>query len=188
APAAPVSVDLVNNELWRKFHEIGTEMIITKAGRRMFPSIKLNMKGLDPGCLYIIAIDILPVDNNRYRYVYHSSQWMAAGTTESCTPPRTYVHPDSPATGDVWMKQPITFDKLKLTNNEQNKKGHLILHSMHKYQPRIHLISIDDVIRDDVITFVFPECAFTTVTAYQNQQITRLKIDRNPFAKGKCAV
>nr|XP_026695868.1 T-box transcription factor Ci-Tbx15/18/22 isoform X1 [Ciona intestinalis] len=197
-----ISIDLVNKELWRKFHEIGTEMIITKAGRRMFPSIKLNFKGLDPTSMYILAIDILPVDNNRYRYVYHSSQWMAAGTTEASTPPRTYVHPDSPASGDVWMKQPITFDKLKLTNNEQNNKGHLILHSMHKYQPRIHLIScgkfpkydvisyvpavgrIDDVIRDDVMTFVFPECAFTTVTAYQNQQITQLKIDRNPFAKG----
>ena len=33
-------------------------------------------------------------------------------------------------------------------------------------------------------TFIFRETQFITVTAYQNQQITRLKIDRNPFAKG----
>ena len=32
-------------------------------------------------------------------------------------------------------------------------------------------------------TFIFRETQFITVTAYQNQQITRLKIDRNPFAK-----
>lgn len=32
--------------------------------------------------------------------------------------------------------------------------------------------------------FTFPETAFITVTAYQNQQITKLKIDSNPFAKG----
>ena len=33
-------------------------------------------------------------------------------------------------------------------------------------------------------TFVFPETQFTTVTAYQNQCITKLKIESNPFAKG----
>merc|ERR1711862_180991 len=36
----------------------------------------------------------------------------------------------------------------------------------------------------DAEEFVFPETAFITVTAYQNQQITKLKIDSNPFAKG----
>ena len=33
-------------------------------------------------------------------------------------------------------------------------------------------------------TFVFPETVFTAVTAYQNQLITKMKIDKNPFAKG----
>jgi T-box protein 20 len=33
-------------------------------------------------------------------------------------------------------------------------------------------------------TFVFQETVFTAVTAYQNQLITKLKIDSNPFAKG----
>ena len=74
---------------------------------------------------------------------------------------------------------------------------------MHKYQPRVHVIEIsgglpvnmtqllpwnkrvDDVIDEGRTTIAFPECAFTTVTAYQNQQITKLKIDRNPFAKGE---
>lgn len=32
APQAP-RVDLQGAELWKRFHEIGTEMIITKAGR-----------------------------------------------------------------------------------------------------------------------------------------------------------
>ena len=33
-------------------------------------------------------------------------------------------------------------------------------------------------------TFIFPETSFIAVTAYQNQLITKLKIDSNPFAKG----
>ncbi|KAJ7341708.1 hypothetical protein JRQ81_006517 [Phrynocephalus forsythii] len=196
-PGSPLQaprVDLQGAELWKRFHEIGTEMIITKAGRRMFPAMRVKISGLDPHQQYYIAMDIVPVDNKRYRYVYHSSKWMVAGNADSPVPPRVYIHPDSPASGETWMRQVISFDKLKLTNNELDDQGHIILHSMHKYQPRVHVIRKDcgDDLSpvkpipsgDGVKAFSFSETVFTTVTAYQNQQITRLKIDRNPFAKG----
>ncbi|KAM4865743.1 T-box transcription factor TBX18 isoform 2-T2 [Thomomys bottae] len=138
ASAQAPRVDLQGAELWKRFHEIGTEMIITKAGRRMFPAMRVKISGLDPHQQYYIAMDIVPVDNKRYRYVYHSSKWMVAGNADSPVPPRVYIHPDSPASGETWMRQVISFDKLKLTNNELDDQGH----------------------------------------------ITRLKIDRNPFAKG----
>uniref|UniRef100_A0A8C4RP46 T-box transcription factor 18 n=1 Tax=Erpetoichthys calabaricus TaxID=27687 RepID=A0A8C4RP46_ERPCA len=189
-----IRVDLQGADLWKRFHEIGTEMIITKAGRRMFPAMRVKMSGLDPHQQYYIAMDIIPVDNKRYRYVYHSSKWMVAGNADSPVPPRVYIHPDSPASGETWMRQVVSFDKLKLTNNELDDQGHIILHSMHKYQPRVHIIRKEcgDELSpvktvpsgDGVRAFSFPETVFTTVTAYQNQQITRLKIDRNPFAKG----
>ncbi|NXA45788.1 TBX22 factor, partial [Nothocercus julius] len=189
-----VQVELQGAELWRRFHDIGTEMIITKAGRRMFPSVRVRVKGLEPRSQYSLAIDVVPVDSKRYRYVYHSSQWMVAGSTEHAGPaPRLYVHPDSPCSGETWMRQVISFDRVKLTNNDMDDKGHIILQSMHKYRPRVHVIARDG--RPDgaplralpaagVCTFSFGETEFTTVTAYQNQQITKLKIDRNPFAKG----
>ncbi|XP_040190901.1 T-box transcription factor TBX22-like, partial [Rana temporaria] len=69
----------------------------------------------------------------------------------------------------------------------------VILQSMHKYKPRVHVIvqdasvnlsQIQSLPAEGVRTFSFKETEFTTVTAYQNQQITKLKIDRNPFAKG----
>ncbi|XP_058885941.1 T-box transcription factor TBX15 isoform X2 [Acipenser ruthenus] len=189
-----IQVELQCSDLWKRFHEIGTEMIITKAGRRMFPAMRVKILGLDPHQQYYIAMDIVPVDNKRYRYVYHSSKWMVAGNADSPVPPRVYIHPDSLASGDTWMRQVVSFDKLKLTNNELDDQGHIILHSMHKYQPRVHVIRKDfssDLsptkpvpAGEGVKTFSFPETVFTTVTAYQNQQITRLKIDRNPFAKG----
>ncbi|XP_071979425.1 T-box transcription factor TBX22 [Engystomops pustulosus] len=187
-------VELQGGDLWRRFHQIGTEMIITKAGRRMFPSVRVKVKGLDPCKQYYIAMDVVPVDSKRYRYVYHSSQWMVAGNTDhSCISPRLYVHPDSPCSGETWMRQIISFDRVKLTNNEMDDKGHIILQSMHKYKPRVHIIvhdsrfdlsQIQSLPADGVKTFSFKETEFTTVTAYQNQQITKLKIDRNPFAKG----
>ncbi|KAM4818116.1 T-box transcription factor TBX22 isoform 2-T3 [Thomomys bottae] len=189
-----IQVELQGSELWKRFHDIGTEMIITKAGRRMFPSVRVKVKGLEPGKQYYVAMDVVPVDSKRYRYVYHSSQWMVAGNTDhSCIPPRFYVHPDSPCSGETWMRQIISFDRVKLTNNEMDDKGHIILQSMHKYKPRVHVIEQDSMVDlskiqslpdEGVKIFSFQETEFTTVTAYQNQQITKLKIDRNPFAKG----
>lgn len=61
---------------------------------------------------------------------------------------------------------------------------------MHKYQPRVHVVkrkdnaAIHTLEGQDYRTFLFPETVFIGVTAYQNQLITKLKIDSNPFAKG----
>ncbi|KAM3867321.1 T-box transcription factor TBX22 [Diretmus argenteus] len=160
----------------------------------MFPSVRVKVRNLDPSQQYYVAMDVMPVDSKRYRYVYHSSQWMVAGNTDhSCISPRLYVHPDSPCAGETWMRQVVSFDRVKLTNNEMDDKGHIILQSMHKYKPRVHVIrhdprmdlsQIQSLPAEGVHSFSFPETEFTTVTAYQNQQITKLKIDRNPFAKG----
>lgn len=48
-----------------------------------------------------------------------------AGKAEPQPPCRTYIHPDSPALGSHWMKQPISFLKLKLTNNPLDQRGHV---------------------------------------------------------------
>lgn len=50
---------------------------------------------------------------------------MVAGKADPISPPRIHVHPDSPAPGANWMKQIISFDKLKLTNNQLDENGHV---------------------------------------------------------------
>ncbi|NXS07486.1 TBX18 factor, partial [Neodrepanis coruscans] len=179
-PQAP-RVDLQGAELWKRFHEIGTEMIITKAGRRMFPAMRVKISGLDPHQQYYIAMDIVPVDNKRYRYVYHSSKWMVAGNADSPVPPRVYIHPDSPASGETWMRQVISFDKLKLTNNELDDQGHVTERSVKKI---IHIF-----MTKNLSVFKISESGKrlhmrTSIGGFLNKLITRLKIDRNPFAKG----
>ena len=37
-----VQVHLEMKALWEEFHELGTEMIVTKAGRRMFPTYQVS--------------------------------------------------------------------------------------------------------------------------------------------------
>ncbi|KAH3772349.1 hypothetical protein DPMN_173686 [Dreissena polymorpha] len=191
---AEVECRLETKDLWDKFHELGTEMIITKTGRRMFPTVRVSFKGLEPDTRYSVLMDIVPVDSKRYRYAYHRSSWLVAGKADPPLPTRFYVHPDSPFSGEQLAKQTVSFEKLKLTNNMLDKNSQIILNSMHKYQPRIHIVrkkdsspnlpSVTSLEAEEFKTFIFPETTFIAVTAYQNQLITKLKIDSNPFAKG----
>ncbi|CAG9861605.1 unnamed protein product [Phyllotreta striolata] len=187
-------VTLEGKDLWEKFHKLGTEMVITKSGRQMFPQMKFRVSGLDLKAKYILLLDIVAADD--YRYKFHNSRWMVAGKADPEMPKRMYIHPDSPSTGEQWMQKVVSFHKLKLTNNISDKHGFLkdkavelltILNSMHKYQPRFHLVRANDILKLPYSTFrtyVFKETEFIAVTAYQNEKITQLKIDNNPFAKG----
>ncbi|XP_036972544.1 T-box-containing protein TBX6L-like isoform X1 [Acanthopagrus latus] len=180
-----IKMTLENSDLWKSFHTIGTEMIITKHGRRMFPHCSISLSGLQPYANYVVMVDMVPVDS--FKYKWKKEQWEVAGKAEPQPPCRTYMHPDSPAPGSHWMKQSLTFLKMKLTNNTLDQHGHIILHSMHRYYPRFHVTQADSpytVRWGPFQTFSFPETSFTAVTAYQNPKITKLKIDHNPFAKG----
>ncbi|XP_058522021.1 MAX gene-associated protein isoform X16 [Ochotona princeps] len=183
-----ITVTLDNNSMWNEFHHRSTEMILTKQGRRMFPYCRYWITGLDSNLKYILVMDISPVDNHRYKW--NGRWWEPSGKAEPHVLGRVFIHPESPSTGHYWMHQPVSFYKLKLTNNTLDQEGHIILHSMHRYLPRLHLVPAEkatEVIQlngPGVHTFTFPQTEFFAVTAYQNIQITQLKIDYNPFAKG----
>ena len=57
----------------------------------------------------------------------------------------------------------------------------LMLNSMHKYQPRVHIVKTSDESQlrefqhgnsDSFSTHIFEETQFMAVTAYQNQQVS----------------
>ncbi|KAF0033322.1 hypothetical protein F2P81_013388 [Scophthalmus maximus] len=151
----------------------------------MFPPLKARCVGMERKAKYILLMDIVAADDCRYKF--HNSRWMVAGKADPELPKRMCIHPDSPATGEQWMSKVVNFHKLKLTNNVSDKHGFTILNSMHKYQPRFHIVKVNDILKLPYSTFrtyVFSETQFVAVTAYQNDQITQLKIDNNPFAKG----
>ncbi|XP_062534100.1 T-box transcription factor TBX6-like [Armigeres subalbatus] len=151
----------------------------------MFPSMRLTVDGLDADTNYCVLLEMMPISDCRFKF--SGSQWVPAGGAEPQSPQRFCLHPDSPALGTHWASQPIVFNKVKLTNNTLDNNGHVVLTSMHKYQPRIHIIRTADPSQIPWAAqqaFVFPETEFVAVTAYQNDRITKLKIDNNPFAKG----
>lgn len=87
----------------------------------MFPPFKVKLSGLDKRAKYIMLVDIVAVDDCRYKF--HNSRWMVSGKADPEMPKRMYIHPDSPSTGEQWMSKVISFHKLKLTNNISDKHG-----------------------------------------------------------------
>lgn len=189
-----ISVTLENNNVWKQFHRCGTEMILTKQGRRMFPYCRYRLSGLEPTRQYNLVLSVIPSDNLKYRW--NISKWEVNGPAENKNQGliRAFGHHYSPCQGSVWMGGLVSFYKLKLTNNNQDQDGHVILHSMHRYIPQLHVIPVPEgvttspdkpvVIGPNCMTFTFPQTEFMAVTTYQNFRITQLKINHNPFAKG----
>ncbi|XP_053292660.1 T-box transcription factor T isoform X1 [Pleuronectes platessa] len=174
-----LKVTLDENELWQKFKDLTNEMIVTKNGRRMFPVLKVNVSGLDPNAMYSFLLDFVSADNHRWKYV--NGEWVPGGKPEPQTPSCVYIHPDSPNFGAHWMKAPVSCSKVKLTN-KLNGGGQIMLNSLHKYEPRIHIVRVGGPKRM-ITSHCFPETQFIAVTAYQNEEVTALKIKYNPFAK-----
>lgn len=82
--------------------------------RRMFPVFKVSISGLDPNAMYTVLLDFAQVDSHRWKYI--NGDWVAGGKAEPAAPNCVYIHPDSPNFGAHWMKEPVSFSKVKLTN------------------------------------------------------------------------
>ncbi|XP_076016321.1 MAX gene-associated protein [Genypterus blacodes] len=190
-----VSVTLENHSVWKQFYNCGTEMILTKQGRRMFPYCRYRLTGLEPNRRYILVLSIVPSDQFKYRW--NSTTWEITGQAENQCQGlvRAFSHHNSPSLGSEWMSGLVSFYRLKITNNLNGwQDGHMVLHSMHRYVPRLNVIPVPDgqlatpdqpfVKGPESMTFTFPQTEFMAVTTYQNFRITQLKITYNPFAKG----
>ncbi|PAV72016.1 hypothetical protein WR25_22455 [Diploscapter pachys] len=193
-----ISFRLVNDNVWRDFHKFTNEMIVTKPGRKMFPKYEFHLQGLDPNGTYSLEMVIQRVDNNRYKFA--NAEWTVSGQGEPRIEQRSVWHTEREALGSTWMSRPVSFDFVKLTNNiDDTESSHVILQSMHKYMPiiQVHRIfkpqqfysSDGTSVRPYGHSYIAsslkdPNTEFIAVTAYQNNQITKLKILHNPFAKG----
>ena len=113
--------------------------------------------------------------------LFISSEWVVCsgggggeggGESHQETGGERHHHQHSPSPGAFWnSQQTISFDRIKLTNNKSSVCPHQVcLDSMHKYQPVIQVRSHSHQPAFSA-TFSFPQTVFTTVTAYQNQQV-----------------
>lgn len=171
----------------------------------MFPGFSVAISSLKPKVKYSMTLEVVLADNHRFKFL--NSRWLAVGSAEPQPLTVSYIHPDSPNSGAFWMRHGVSFRKLKITNNKEkpgknasfsiqqcivvifSKCFQALLYSMHKYflrlvveerkfSPLEERLSAKIVLQAD-----FPETTFVAVTAYQNEEVTQLKITNNPFAK-----
>ena len=82
----------------------------------MFPAVVVSISCLDLESIYTIRLNVLPVDNKRYKFL--QTEWVPVGRADKKSVYKEYVHPDSPNCGSYWMEKPLCFKFIKLTNNK----------------------------------------------------------------------
>ncbi|XP_037074027.1 T-box transcription factor T-like [Pollicipes pollicipes] len=112
-----VVVTLEKAALWKAFCARTNEMIVTRKGRKMFPTIRLKIEGLEKTCLYAMVLEFTQLYDIKFRYIH--GDWKPTATARA-DPPLTacYVHPKSYQLGEFWMNEPICFDDVKITNDK----------------------------------------------------------------------
>lgn len=172
----------------------------------MFPGFSVSICTLKPKAKYSMKLEVVLADNHRFKFL--NSRWLAVGSAEPQPLSESYLHPDSPNSGAFWMRHGVSFRKLKITNNKERPGNNVscvafysckhflahiqaLLYSMHKYflrlvveeERKIHIAGGEKPAPKVVLRTDFPETTFVAVTAYQNEEVTQLKITNNPFAK-----
>ena len=83
----------------------------------MFPTVEVMLGGLEPDGIYSVLISVEMRDSYRYRYnEEHGWMTITTGALPSI-PPRMVPHADSRNTGSHFMRKPLSFKTIKMTNN-----------------------------------------------------------------------
>ena len=90
--------------------------------------------------MYSVLLEFVQVENHRWKYV--NGEWLAGGKAEPAPSNAVYIHPDSPNFGAHWQTDQANFAKVKLTNKTKGA-GQIMLNSLHKYEPRIHIVQVN---------------------------------------------
>lgn len=123
-------VTLNNSNLWSAMHEHGNEAMITSSGRRLFPSLSVNLCNVSRGGEYIIALDIVQVSRYPNRYNKKMKEWVLTHPSSQAlvkdghvtseqvvaeirrdSDTHMYLHPESPQSGAHLMQSPVGFEK-----------------------------------------------------------------------------
>ncbi|CAH8616480.1 unnamed protein product [Schistosoma margrebowiei] len=202
---------LKEQKIWSDIYLHNTEMIATNTGRRIFPSLSVDVFGLNPNDQYIFLLDMLLIQPHIFKH--QGDRWIISSQSEVLNHSHTlegkyYIQEESPKTGAYWMESGVNFTRVKITNTKEIKpyKNMIHVNSMHYYIPRISVVRLNHLMDNQsnyyhptsnssgisnqsnqlelIGSYIIPGTQFYTVTAYQNPDVIRIKINNNPFAKG----
>ena len=161
--------------------------------RRMFPAVEIVIKGLQPDYIYSVFISAVLRDQCRYRY-NNKTGWSRINVgAQPSIPYRRVAHADSRNAGSHFMRKPLSFKTIKMTNNLNTKRDdqvciiraalcsyyaaqnnnitsffQLILLSMRSYVP---VITIHCHTTGEDTVHTLSTCDFIAVTSYQRIEV-----------------
>lgn len=91
-------------------------VLLSSRFRRMFPAMRVKIAGLDPHQQYYIAMDIVPVDNKRYRYLPHTQMHQWEG--DACADRSSSLNTENGVKPDIQFNCLCTFYLRSLPNAE----------------------------------------------------------------------
>ena len=200
-------LELVEAALWQQFHQLRNEMIITKAGRCLFPLLRLCLVPDPNGELevlpthhYRVLLTVDALDEKKWKW--RQGHWVSLLISLLPPPPperssdsalqQRPTHPPivfyERISGAEMRESGLSFDKLKLSNRPSPNNPYSVnLQSFHRYIPAVHvsrLVGATGQIEESLLVERIPQTEFIAVTHYQNAHVTLLKKSYNPHAKG----
>ena len=205
-------LELVEAALWQQFHQLRNEMIITKAGRCLFPLLRLCLVPDPNGELevlpthhYRVLLTVDALDEKKWKW--RQGHWVSLLISllpppperpsdsvlgPSSAVPQRPTHPPivfyERISGAEMRESGLSFDKLKLSNRPTPSNPYSVtLQSFHRYIPAVHvsrLVGVAGQIEEPLLVKRIPQTEFIAVTHYQNAHVTLLKKSYNPHAKG----
>lgn len=154
------TVRLYEQSKWMTLHRLQSEQMYTVAGRKLFPTLVYELSNLHPHRRYAIAVDIVPVSENLWRFDRETGQWVerVGQRTKTTDPtPRLYYHPLGIANGTEWPKE-LEFPEVRVgrvpvhlvkaanddkqnddTSQDLGNSPLFYVQSAMRYQPRLHI-------------------------------------------------
>ena len=125
----------------------------------MFPLLQVTLSGLQPAIPYAVLLEFQLTVQHRWRFL--NGEWQATSSSYTSEPPEqrsVYIHPSSTLTGGEWMKDKVTFSKLKLSNKDDGKG------KVSSYNYICHLHIVRRLMSNDCSAILTPDKAAFSVS------------------------
>lgn len=103
----------------------------------------VSLRGLEPTTYYDVSFRATSYDECRYKYL--SMKWENVGESEVMQNEdrQIYKHPNSPNSGLIWMKKPVSFKSVKITHHPTSKNGNVSNILMYAVTSVISILPVD---------------------------------------------
>uniref|UniRef100_A0A1I7UWK7 T-box domain-containing protein n=1 Tax=Caenorhabditis tropicalis TaxID=1561998 RepID=A0A1I7UWK7_9PELO len=175
-----ITVSLAKKELWMEVYPY-MEMMCRLS--KLCPKLKFSFSGLEKDQEYKVFVSLeRHGDPKRFSFDKEAFDWKESKRGYK-KPHQTKIieHSLGTQSGEIWMKGPVEFSKIKISAKEEDEKMNdkvLMVDTHHKYIPVIRILNVNTNMES---RFPIEEAQFIPVTEYSNKTLSDWKCRNNKF-------